>query len=97
MTRQEIQGAFEAFFEKYKKTEGDRSSWSAHWTESMPSGASVEINLTKCPAGTIFKVFKNGDKLGEITGWDSFFEEIGDILGEDWDADAFFSSMQDMT
>lgn len=97
MNQDEIKNTFEAFFEKYKKTEGDRSSWSAHWTERMPSGAGVELNLTKCPAGTIFKVFKNGGKLGEINGWDAFFQEIDSMLGEDWDADAFFSSMRDMT
>ncbi len=95
MERNQIQEIFEAFFEKYKKTEGDRSSWSAHWTETMPSGASVELNLTKCPRGTIFKVFKNGSKLGEIEGWDVFFEQIGSMLGDDWDAEAFFTSMRD--
>lgn len=98
MNKDEIRQTFEAFFEKYKKTEGDRSSWSAHWTETMPSGASVELNLTKCPAGTIFKVFKNSDKLGEINGWDAFFEQITPLVGdEDWDEDAFFGSMHEMT
>lgn len=97
MLQSEIRETFEAFFEKYKKTEGDRTSWSAHWTETMPSGASVELNLTKCPAGTIFKVFKNGDKLGEITGWDTFFEQVGAMIGKDWDAETFFGSMQSMT
>ncbi|WP_029895761.1 hypothetical protein [Desulfohalovibrio reitneri] len=98
MNREEMQQAFEAFFEKYKKTEGDQTSWSAPWRETMPSGADVEINLTKCPAGTIFKVFKNGKKLGEINGWDAFFEQIGGMLGqEDWDPEAYFGSMRDMT
>ncbi|SDB33698.1 hypothetical protein SAMN05660653_01617 [Desulfonatronum thiosulfatophilum] len=96
MDREEIVRIFEAFFEKYKKTEGDRTSWSAHWTEQMPSGTSVEINMTKCPQGTRFKVFKNGSKLGEISGWDSFFVEIGTMLGSDWDQEAFFGSMRDM-
>ncbi|HDQ41224.1 MAG TPA: hypothetical protein ENN39_09390 [Desulfonatronum sp.] len=96
MQRDQIVQTFEAFFEKYKKTEGDRTSWSAHWTEVMPSGASVEINLTKCPAGTIFKVFKNRKKLGELKGWDAFFDGIGPMLGADWDAEAFFTSMQDV-
>ncbi|MFW5734687.1 MAG: hypothetical protein ACOCWR_06475 [Oceanidesulfovibrio sp.] len=97
MDHQTMQQTFEAFFEKYKKTEGDESSWSAHWTEYMASGSDVMINLTKCPAGTIFKVFKNGKKLGEITGWDAFFDEIGPLVGDDWDAETFFESMQSMT
>jgi hypothetical protein len=96
MDPREIQEIFETFFEQYKKTEGDRTSWSAHWTEQMPSGSSVEINLTKCPAGTIFKVFKNGSKQGEITGWDAFFQEIDSMLGSDWDADVFFTGMREM-
>ncbi len=97
MDDQKIRDIFEAFHAKYKKTEGDQSSWSAHWTETMPSGASVEINLTKCPAGDIFKIFKDGKKLGEITGWDAFLSGVGDMLGDDWDAQAFFYSMKDMT
>ena len=96
MNQTEIRSTFERFFEKYKKTEGDRSSWSAHWTETMPSGASVEINLTQCPAGTIFKIFKDGAKLGELNGWDAFFSEIGAVLDKDWDQDAFFGAMQAM-
>jgi hypothetical protein len=97
MDRQEIQDTFEKFFEKYKKTEGDESSWSAHWTETMPSGESVTVNMTKCPAGTIFKIFKGRDKMGELNGWDAFLDGVGDMLGDDWDADAFFGSMRDMS
>ncbi len=97
MEHNEMRQTFEAFFEKYKKTEGDRISWSAPWTEVMPSGASVEVNLTKCPAGTTFKVFRNGRKLGEIAGWEAFFGQIHDLLGPDWDPEAFFGSMRMMT
>ncbi len=96
MTNDEITTIFEAFFEKYKKTEGDRSAWSAHWTETMPSGASVEINLTKCPLGTIFKVFKNGRKLGQLSGWDVFFTGVAGLVGEDWHPDVFFNAMREM-
>lgn len=53
--------------------------------------------MTKCPAGTLFKVFKNGIKLGELNGWDAFFDGIGNMIGPDWDADAFFTSMRDMS
>lgn len=97
MDKIEIKEAFENFFEKYKKTEGDENSWSAPWTETMPSGASVTINMTKCPAGTIFKVFKGSEKQGELNGWDDFFDGVEGMLGDDWDAEAFFSSMRDMT
>jgi hypothetical protein len=97
MDQPEMQGIFEAFFEKYKKTEGDRTSWSAPWTERMPSGVDVTINITKCPRGTRFKVFKGRKKLGELHGWDGFFDGVGEMLGEDWDAGAFFDSMRFMT
>ena len=97
MNNDDIRNIFEAFFEKYKKTEGDRTSWSAHWNEYMPSGSDVELNLTKCPAGTTFKVFKNGKKQGEISGWDGFFDQVSELVGEDWDQEAFFNSMKDMT
>lgn len=58
MERKEVQRIFEAYFEKYKKTEGDRSSWSAVWLEATPAGA-LELNMTKCPKGTTFKIFVN--------------------------------------
>lgn len=97
MEREEIQEIFERFFEKYKKTEGDRTSWSAHWTEYMPSGAAIELNLTKCPKGTRVKVFKDGKKLGELMEWDGFFQGVGEMLGDDWNAEVFFRSMREMT
>jgi len=97
MDDQKIREIFEAFHDKYKKTEGDESAWSAFWRETMPSGADVEVNLTKCPRGNVFKLFKDGRKQGEIVGWDEFRQGVGDVLGDDWDAEAFFSSMKDMT
>lgn len=39
----------------------------------MSSGVSVEVNMTTFLKGTTFKVFTNGSKLGEISGWDVFF------------------------
>ncbi len=97
MDRAEMERIFEAFFEKYKKTEGDRTSWSAHWTEPMPDGVSVEINMTKCPAGTRFKVFREGKKLGELEGWEAFHAEAASMVGDSWDAETFFSGMASMT
>ncbi|WP_027185481.1 hypothetical protein [Desulfovibrio inopinatus] len=96
MDNSTIRDVFEQFFEKYKKTEGDRTSWSAVWGEPMPSGAYVEINLTKCPKGTTFKFFRDKKKLGELLGWDDFFEKAPELLGQDYDPDHFFGSMRDM-
>ena len=99
MERHEIKETFEKFFEKYKKTEGDESSWSAPWFEVSPSGRKFEINMTKCPRGTIFKVYLDDRKLGEISGWDSFFKEIEELTGEHpdvYDEEDFFTGMRDV-
>lgn len=72
MERTDIKRIFEAYFEKYKKTEGDRSSWSAFWTEISTNGV-LEINLTKCPKGTTFKIFVNKKKVAEVLDWDAYF------------------------
>jgi 1,4-alpha-glucan branching enzyme len=96
--REEIKDTFEKFFEKYKKTEGDESSWSAVWTQPSPAGT-FEINMTKCPEGTRFKVFLDNRKLGEIEGWDRFFDQIRELTKdhpEAYDEDEFFGDMRDM-
>ena len=97
MDTSEIQEVFEAFFEKYKKTEGDRTAWSAHWTEYMESGDTVQIILTKCPKGDTFKIFKNNKKLGELNSYPVFFAEAAALIGPEWNPDIFFSSMKEMT
>ncbi|MCM0755485.1 hypothetical protein M7784_09520 [Desulfovibrio aminophilus] len=97
MDRDEIRRTFEQFFNKFKKTEGDKSAYSAVWSTLMPSG-SFEINLTKCPRGTIFKCFANGEKVNEITGWDAFFaasQKFQQDYPELYDEEEFFQSMQD--
>jgi uncharacterized protein (DUF1810 family) len=38
MNRADIKRIFEAYFEKYKKTEGDRTAWSAVWLETTGGG-----------------------------------------------------------
>jgi dihydroorotase-like cyclic amidohydrolase len=99
MDRDEIKDTFETFFEKFKKTEGDESSWSAPWFTITPSGGKFEINMTKCPEGTTFKVFLDNRKLGEISGWDRFFEEIENLTKDHpdaYDEEEFFGSMKDM-
>lgn len=98
MNRDEMRKTFEAFFNKYKKTEGDRSAYSAVWSSLMPAGT-FEVNLTKCPAGTIFKCFANGEKIEEIKGWEAFFARSSYFqkeFPELYDEDDFFQSMQDM-
>lgn len=98
MTHQEMQDAFEAFFEKYKKTEGDRSAWSAFWSDQNQHGV-FEIVMTKCPRGTTFKPYADKKKLPEISGWDAFFAAIPTLEAEQpaFHAESFFSSMRDMT
>ena len=97
MDQNEIRETFEAFFEKYKKTEGDESSWSAVWFTMGPAGK-FEINMTKCPQGTIFKVFLDNRKLGEIDGWENFFDRIHDVVKDypdTYDQEDFFESMRE--
>ncbi|MGE4423560.1 MAG: hypothetical protein AB7D39_14785 [Pseudodesulfovibrio sp.] len=96
MERADIQRIFEAYFEKYKKTEGDRTSWSAFWTEMTGEGV-LELNLTKCPAGDTFKVFVDKKKVAEVTGWDAYFETMDGLAEEHpglYDPDRIFSDME---
>lgn len=98
MTDQEIHDIFETFFEKYKKTEGDETSWSAFWKDHSAAGT-FEINLTKCPRGNVFKLFTGSGKLGEIIGWDAFFMALSGLEkehGELFDRDRFFAGMKEM-
>jgi hypothetical protein len=98
MDAKRITEIFEAFFEKYKKTEGDRTSWSAHWTV-YTQGRSFEINLTKCPKGTRFKIFCDTAKVEEIEGWDAFLASL-DRLEEKhapaFEREDFFTQMEEM-
>ncbi|MGE4290772.1 MAG: hypothetical protein AB7E32_01055 [Desulfovibrio sp.] len=98
MTDAEIREAFEAYFEKYKKTEGDRTAWSAHWMDQNAHGV-FEIVLTKCPKGTTFKPYEDKRKLPEISGWEAFFAALPELQKNHpaFDAAAFFSGMREMT
>ena len=96
MERTDIERIFEAYFEKYKKTEGDRSSWSAYWTDMTDQGV-LELNLTKCPKGTTFKIFVDKKKVAEVTGWDAYFETMEQVSAEHpglYDPDRIFSEME---
>lgn len=98
MDSERIKYIFEAYFEKYKKTEGDRTVWSAYWTVYTP-GRSFEINLTKCPKGTRFKIFHNQRKIEEIIGWEAFLESLDRLEathGPDFQREDFFSQMEEM-
>ena len=89
---------FEAYFEKYKKTEGDRSSWSAYWTV-YTTGHSFEINLTKCPRGTRFKIYCDKQKVEEIEGWDAFLASLDRLErnhGPAFERSDFFTQMEEM-
>ncbi len=96
MQRSEIERIFEAYFEKYKKTEGDRTSWSAVWLESVPSGV-LELNLTKCPRGTTFKIFVDKKMVAEVLGWDEFFSTMQKVSAKYpdlYDEEKVFSEME---
>ncbi|WP_316897136.1 hypothetical protein [Pseudodesulfovibrio indicus] len=96
MERADIERVFEAFFEKYKKTEGDRTSWSAFWSDMSDKGT-LEINMTKCPRGTIFKIFVDKKKVTEVSGWDEFFKAMKDLEASHpglYDEDQFFGEME---
>ncbi|SKA92561.1 hypothetical protein SAMN02745704_02421 [Paucidesulfovibrio gracilis DSM 16080] len=97
MTDQEIQETFERFFEKYKKTEGDRSAWSAYWTDQNSHGV-FEIVMTKCPRGTVFKPYADKRKLTEYVGWETFLEALPELEREQpaLDREAFFNGMRDI-
>lgn len=98
MTDQDIHDTFEAYFEKFKKTEGDESSWSAFWQDYSAAGM-FEINLTKCPRGTRFKLFADKKKLGEIEGWDAFLMALDGLEAEHaplFDKKRFFQGMKEM-
>jgi len=98
MDADRIKEVFEAYFEKYKKTEGDRSSWSAHWTV-YTQGHSFEINLTKCPRGTRFKIFCDNNKIEEIQGWDEFLrslERLENAHAPAFERVDFFTQMEEM-
>lgn len=96
MERADVERIFEAYFDKYKKTEGDRSSWSAFWTEMTDKGV-LELNLTKCPKGTTFKIFVDKKKVAEVTGWDAFFPAMEKVEAEYpglYDENKIFNDME---
>jgi hypothetical protein len=98
MDKERIVEIFESFFEKYKKTEGDRTSWSAHWTV-YTQGHSFEINLTKCPRGTRFKIFCDKAKIEEIEGWDAFLgslDRLEQTHAPAFEREDFFTQMEEM-
>lgn len=98
MERDDIIRIFEAFFEKYKKTEGDRTAWSAVWTDMRPEGV-LELNMTKCPKGTTFKIFVDKKKVAQVIGWDKYFETMQTVVSEYpgyYDPDRIFTDMEFM-
>lgn len=95
MEESDIKRIFEAYFEKYKKTEGDRTAWSAVWLEMTPEGV-LELNLTKCPKGDTFKIFVDKKKVAEVYGWENFFPAMEKVALDHpglYDAEKLFSDM----
>jgi len=98
MQRNDIERIFEAFFDKYKKTEGDRTAWSAVWTDMTPEGV-LELNMTKCPKGTTFKIFVNKRKVAQVIGWDAYFETMKTVVSNNpglYNPDRIFADMEFM-
>lgn len=93
MERERIKEIFDTYFEKYKKTEGDRTSWSAYWSEHTSEGL-LELNMTKCPEGLTFKIFVDSKKVAEVKGWDEFFKAVEELDPALYDEDAIFSGME---
>lgn len=96
MDSSEIKRVFEAYFEKYKKTEGDRTSWSAVWLESTNAGV-LELNMTKCPKGLTFKIFVDKKKVAEVYGWDEYFSAMQKVVDDYpglYDEEKVFSEME---
>ncbi|WP_415719545.1 hypothetical protein [Maridesulfovibrio sp.] len=96
MKHEDIKRIFEGYFEKYKKTEGDRTAWSAVWLETTKEGV-LELNMTKCPKGTTFKIFVNKKKEAQISGWNAFFETMPEIATKYpglYDEQRIFSEME---
>lgn len=99
MDNQEIKEILEAFFQKYKKTEGDDNTYTAFWSERSAEGT-AEISMVRCPVDTTFKFFIDGKKVDEVKEWDGLFPALDNFNHEYrniFDKDSFFSGMQDMT
>ena len=99
MIDKETKKIFEDFFQKYKKTEGDRTVWSAPCRQFFSDGT-FEINLTKCPRGDIFKIFVNNEKIFEISGWDNFLQKLPELekgYPRLFNRQEFFEAMQEMS
>jgi len=98
MEQQEMERLWEAFFAKYQKTEGDRSSWSAPWMV-FAGGRKVEMIMTRCPRGTRFRFFVDGKQVEEVEGFDGLAARLpvweaqfpGVFAAED-----FFAQMAEM-
>ena len=98
MDNNDIQETATRFFEKYKKTEGDRTLWSAPW-KIYKNGRTFEIIFSICPRGTSFKVFVDNKKMEEIWEWPVFLEKLDELettYAPLFERDDFFGQMQDV-
>ncbi len=98
MNNNDIKDIATRFFEKYKKTEGDRTLWSAPW-KIYKNGQTFEIIFSTCPKGTSFKVFVDNKKVDEIWEWPVFLDKL-DELEAAWSPlfvrDDYFGQMQEI-
>lgn len=98
MELQKLERLWEAFFAKYKKTEGDRTSWSAPWMV-FAGGRKVEMIMTRCPRGTRFRFFVDAEQVEEVEGFEGLAKRIpaweAQFPGV-FDAEDFFAQMAEM-
>ena len=95
LSSHDVERIWEAFFAKYKKTEGDRTSWSASWSVYR-GGHKVEMIMTRCPRGTRFRFFVDGQRIAEVEGFDGLWQSLGPWeaqFPEAFQADIFFAEM----
>ncbi|WP_336314035.1 hypothetical protein [Desulfovibrio sp. Fe33] len=53
--------------------------------------------MTKCPRGTIFKIFVDKRKVAEVSGWDEYFKTMETLAAERpglYAPDRIFSDME---
>ncbi len=75
MERQEMERLWETFFAKYKKTEGDGTTWWAPW-RVWSGGHTLEMLMSRCPQGTRFRLFVDGQRVEEVEGFDGLWAQL---------------------
>lgn len=66
--------------------------------DNLCTGRSFEINLTRGPEGTRFKIFNDGKKAEEIQDWPAFLDSLDRLEAAypNFRRDDFFGQMAEM-